>query len=325
MIIPKFWAEAQVHHDDGKREMRAHRYGWSDHSQQDAQQHADTRARAALDEMLRGQTLPPREPKVPYNGGAGLPIREEIVAEHGDTILTRNSYGAICLNSPHVLFVDVDEPTQPPITWVNGILGILLCVAAGGAYLLKSSLLLLPFGLVSLLISFPLAKRIFHTWQNFQGGTIQILLRHLSQFSDAHPTWNLVVYQTPAGLRVLVTHRLFQPLEHEVTDCFNEMGADPVYVLMCKNQQCFRARLTPKPWRIGMVERLRPRPGVWPVRDTYREIRQAWIHRYTDQSSGYASCRYLTSLGSGECHPRVREVQQLHDEWSRAHSGQPIA
>ena len=44
-----------------------------------------------------------REPRMPYNGAAGVPIREEIVGRHGETVITRNSYGARCLNMPNVL------------------------------------------------------------------------------------------------------------------------------------------------------------------------------------------------------------------------------
>jgi hypothetical protein len=40
---------------------------------------------------------------MPYNGAAGVPIREEIVGRHGETVITRNSYGARCLNMPNVL------------------------------------------------------------------------------------------------------------------------------------------------------------------------------------------------------------------------------
>jgi len=36
-----------------------------------------------------------------------VPIREEIVSRHGDTIITRNSYGARCLNTPNALFADI--------------------------------------------------------------------------------------------------------------------------------------------------------------------------------------------------------------------------
>jgi len=57
--------------------------------------------------VLSGEKLIRREPKIPYKGAAGVPIREEIVSRHGETIITRNAYGARCLNTPNVLFADV--------------------------------------------------------------------------------------------------------------------------------------------------------------------------------------------------------------------------
>ncbi|MFT4843826.1 MAG: hypothetical protein ACI8UD_002340 [Planctomycetota bacterium] len=51
--------------------------------------------------------VPSHERKLPY-GGLGLPIREEIVARNGADIITRNGYGARCLNEPDVLFADID-------------------------------------------------------------------------------------------------------------------------------------------------------------------------------------------------------------------------
>ena len=325
MLIPHFWAEARAHHDDGKREATVRRFGWSNSSQEDAQQHAEIRANAALENVLRGQQLPPRDPRVPYNGAAGLPIREEILGEYGDVVLTRNSYGATCLNTPDVLFIDVDHPDRPEAGWINGVMGVMLGGAVLGAFLLESPALLLPFALIALIVSYPVARRLARAWHHLQGGQDQILLERIKHFVGKHPEWNLVVYQTPGGIRLLATHRTFQPLEPDVDLCFRELGADHVYALMCKNQQCFRARLSPKPWRIGLTDHLRPRPGVWPVKESYREIRKNWIDRYTAASEGYASCRFVTTLGSGIVHLKVSAVQQLHDEMSRARSGLPIA
>src|SRR5262245_45571689 len=99
MIVPQFWAEARIQQRVEKRQVTVRRFGWSDESQADAQINADARAREALARILAGESLPRRERKRPYNGAQGVPIREEIVDRHGDVVLTRNSYGALCLNT----------------------------------------------------------------------------------------------------------------------------------------------------------------------------------------------------------------------------------
>ena len=115
MIVPEYWAESreQVRHHG--RSITVRRYGWSDDSVEAAQRHADQRTREALDAILAGQQVPRRELRSNY-GVVGVPIREQIVSRHGDVVVTRNSYGALCLNTPDVLFADVDLEV-PPFGW----------------------------------------------------------------------------------------------------------------------------------------------------------------------------------------------------------------
>ena len=104
MIVPAYWAEARVQQRAGDRQVTVRRFGWSDAGQDDAQAMADARAAEAMRRIVAGEPLPKREPKMPYNGAAGVPIREEITGRHGSVVVTRNSYGARCLNVPDVLF-----------------------------------------------------------------------------------------------------------------------------------------------------------------------------------------------------------------------------
>ena len=100
MIIPNFWAETRKQHRDAKRQVTIRRFGWSDVSEEEARSMAEARAAEALHKVLAGEKLGRREPKVAYNGASGVPIREEVLARHGEEVITRNSYGAHCLNSP---------------------------------------------------------------------------------------------------------------------------------------------------------------------------------------------------------------------------------
>ena len=115
MIVPQYWAEGRIQERVDGKQITVRRYGWSDDSPLAAQAHADQRTREAFDRSPSGETLERRERKVAYNGADGMPIREEIVERQGDTVITRNSYGARCLNTPDVLFVDIDfdEPAHP--------------------------------------------------------------------------------------------------------------------------------------------------------------------------------------------------------------------
>ncbi len=325
MIVPRFWAEARVQHRQAGRQVTVRRFGWSDTSEADAQTRADARVREALDRILHGEKLNRRELKVPYNGAEGVPIREEILAEHGNTIITRNSYGAHCLNTPDVLFADVDFPESPAprLVLIFSILVFLPTTWFLWQYGAGWRLILVP--IVALFFGFIFAGWFHRARTLLAGGIEKYARRRIEAYAAKHPECRLRLYRTPSGFRVLAMHRLFDPGEPAVADFFTALGTDPVYVRMCLRQRCFRARLTPKPWRIGITEHSRPRPGVWPLRPEALPARQAWVARYEQASTAYAACHFVADLGQGLPHDTVRMVQQLHDELCRAESALPMA
>lgn len=332
MFIPRYWAEAPSKaQTKGRTTVR--RYGWSATSQADAQAMAEVRLAEALRDLSAGEKRVRMEPKVAYNGSEGFPIREEIVSEHGDLMVTRNSYGALCLNTPDALFADVDLPEGPSDR--TGCLMFLalptLLLGIGGTAGLIQGRLLGGFpSIVMLVVGLGLLMRIGwemlgrRLWLRRRGRADAVAMRRIRGFLDTHPDWRLRIYRTPAGYRVLATHRPFSPMEPEVSAFFDALGTDPVYVRMCRNQQCFRARVSPKPWRIG-VGHLRPRSGVWPIGPEGLRLRQEWVAAYEAKSAGHAACSFLVELGLGAPHGKILAVQQLHDRLSRAEAGLPIA
>lgn len=324
MIVPQFWAEGRVRSRSGNRQITIRRFGWSDESQAAAQAHADARAADALARAISGEKLNRREPKVPYHGTDGTPIREEIVSRHRDCVITRNSYGAKCLNTPNVFFADIDfaERAKP-----MGCLGWLvsLAISAAVAYFVTPDWRVRALLFLALIVS-PMAWRglLARITTAFRGGKEAIAHARVRQFAEQHPEWNLQLYRTPAGLRVMALHRTFEPNDPLVTFAFDELGVDPIYADMCLAQHCFRARVSPKPWRIGIENHLRPRPGVWPVSAERMPERNAWIANYDAQSRGYASCKFVEALGSGVINPDAKFVQELHDDFSQARRELPL-
>lgn len=332
MIVPNFWAEARAQYRRKGKQITVRRFGWSDASEEDAQRNAQARVDEALARAVSGEPLPRRERKVPYNGGNGLPIREEVVARFGETVITRNSYGARCLNTPGVLFADIDFPDAASWRMIGGAALLVLAVGAGTVYLFAGGrsaralwIALAIATLLTLFLASPVANVIRRIVVRARGGPEKIARAKVQRFMRKRPDWLVHLYRTPAGLRLLATHRLFDPKEAEVAECFQELGTDPVYAAMCLNQHCFRARLSAKPWRIGMEGRLTPRRGVWPVSPERLPQRRAWLERYDRAAAGFAACRYIESIGSGISVPAARAVQELHDELCQARSGLPIA
>lgn len=328
MIIPEFWAEARLQQPrkKGQSQITVRRFGWSLTSQLEAEQMAQTRAGEALQKIIAGKILLARsEPKRPYNGAEGVPIREEVLARHEAAVITRNSYGARCLNTPDVLFADVDFETGPRGRLIAACVVFVILLGALLTAWFRSRLVFGASVVSVFLLSYPLAAGLWKLKIFLRGGARQLAQKRLAAFVRSKPDWHLRVYATPAGLRVLVMHRTFRPDEPAATAFFSALGTDPVYVRMCRNQQCFRARVSPKPWRMKIATHIRPRPGVWPVQEAHRERRDRWIKDYESAAEGFASCQFLQSLGSKQIDPRARQVMELHDGLSQALSKKPIA
>lgn len=330
MIVPEFWSESRQQSRSRERQVTVRRWGWSDVSQAEADAMAEARAAEALERALADPKTPRREPKVPYNGAEGVPIREEIVSRHGDAVVTRNSYGARCLNTPDALFADVDFQyfagcRATMWTWlVLAVAGVVLVLSTGP--LRERVGLAVGSVLVALVAAWPVANVLFHLVRRAKGGIKQWTIGRIRAFADANPRWNLRIYETPAGLRVLATHSRFDARSDEVAAFFRAIGVDPIYARMCIRQNCFRARLTAKPWRCGVETHMKPRPGVWPVSVDRMPERAAWVAAYERVAAGFASCSFIESAGSGITDPAVRTVVELHDVECRAlDAGVPLA
>jgi hypothetical protein len=327
MIVPQFWAEARRHRDraPGCTQITVRRFGWSDVNQADAQAMAEQRAQAAFQQVVSGEKLPRREPKVAYNGAQGVPIREEVLERHGDVVITRNAYGARCLNTPDVLFADIDfnEELGCRAIVVWGV--VLLVGAIAGGVWLKSGAVGVLLALLALICAYPVAALLRKIAIACRGGAERAARGKIEAYVGRHPEWNLRLYRTPAGFRLLATHAVFAPDDPSVTKFFSALGVDRVYAAMCRNQHCFRARVSPKPWRVGVMDHIRPRPGVWPVKPEHLGTRRSWIQNYEDAAARFAACRFVETFGSGPAHPKADAVRILHDRLSQALSGREIA
>lgn len=328
MIVPEFWAEARLRERTKGRQLTVRRWGWSNDSQAAAKEHAEERARDAMTRILAGEDLARRELKRAYNGAEGVPIREEVLERVGDVVISRNAYGAHCLNTPNVLFADLDFGEPPGFSVYMA--GALVAIALGALHLVEyenagAAFLVTVAGIVLLPGTFGFVfRRTLGRPKHFRARQEAAADRRVHEFLNTHPDWGLRVYATPAGLRVVATHRLFDPREPSVSELFERLATDPVYRRMCIRQNCFRARLTPKPWRIGIGEHMRPRPGVWPLSPEKLAVRQQWTRRYEEKRQGYSACRFLYSLGQVTIDPEVGRVIRLHDDRCSAFSDRPM-
>lgn len=326
MIVPEYWAEARRETRHRGRRLIVRRFGWSDDSVAAAQAHAETRAQEALDTLVQGQAVPHRERRTNY-GVEGVPIREQIVERQTDLVITRNSYGALCLNTPDVLFADVDHPPVPTAWALPPLVAVMLWIVllVAGVNLLNGTLGFIVASAVVLALNALLlarAKRDTHRRARLETQALE----RVARFSAQHPHWHLRAYRTPAGLRLLAMHATFSPHDPDVQQLFTALHTDKLYARMCRVQHCFRARLTPKPWRVGMTRRIRPTVAAWSAEQAFRPDRLQWIADYERRARGHAACTFLRAYGDdARVDPKAEIVRALHDRVTQAYQSLPLA
>ena len=262
MKIPSHWSQATAEEVDGQgHKVSISCWRSSDISQDDAHQSALNAAKRALGRLIRGERLDD------YAYGE-RPMREEVLNVIADPTgepwiaITRNSYGAVILNTAKVAFIDLDFPPATIGGQWNALFSRLMGKTTASAD----------------------AQRESQIWNR------------LEQCVMENPGYGFRVYRTSAGLRALATHALFDPADPSTVHLLDRLGSDPLYVRLCKSQGCFRARLTPKPWRCGYVSN----PIRWPREDARQQARfEKWEAKYTSRQAKFATCRLLGTLGTG--------------------------
>jgi len=125
------------------------------------------------------------------------------------------------------------------------------------------------------------------------------------------------VYRTRNGWRYLCTSRTFDPVADETRALLEALGSDKKYVVLCRVQRCFRARLTPKPWRTDQFT-----PSINLANGVPRRV----IARYLAKADGYCTAQFAATAGA-EVQPssELASLIDYHDRWCQAGSRKPLA
>lgn len=275
MRIPAHWARGEYSGQDQEGQPRTFwAWGWSFDEMAEATAMAADRARRIFNHFVQGGT-PNTYDYLEH------PLREEIVESYGEgaepaAIITRNRYGSLVLNSAGACFVDVDFPQTQPA----GLMGSLKALFS--------------------------AKKIRAQAAAAQEQTLE----RVRQWAARNPRRSFRLYRTAAGLRMLMTDRLYEPNSAEVATLFDELGSDALYRKLTYKQECFRARLTPKPWRCGCD---RP-PNRWPwdtpkAEKAYRK----WQEAYERESKKWGTCHFVDLFGDETSDATLGGIIELHD------------
>ncbi len=210
------------------------------------------------------------------------PIKEERIREVESNVITRTGYGSLVLNCPDTMFIDVDVPQAK----------------SGGL--------------------FQTLRGLFGKKQPAQPDAA---IERLKEFQRSNRQWSFRVYATHSGFRYLVTHARQDPNDSGLLRVMDALGTDPLYMKLCKSQKCFRARVSPKPWRCGLTS-----PNVrFPFPDEgRRKVFELWKADYDSFSNEYATARFIESVGD-RVDSGLRSTIELHDSMCKTSSALPLA
>jgi hypothetical protein len=289
MKLARYWTRSEAEAPDRKgRIIRAVARGWSNESMEAAR----TVARAIAQRLAQGD-FPTRGAQYLYGD---RPLPEPVLREfqgNGDgprAIVTRNVYGAEVLNTRDLMFVDIDKPYHPPAPIPS----------------------ILTMGLRALF------------GKSAPAPPVQTDDPAITKIRGVAERNNLAgrVYKTAGGYRVLITSTGFTPGDPRSEDLLRQFAADELYIRLCRVQESFRARLTPKPWRCGL-----PNPPVmFPFETPQDQSRFTdWERTYTVTGERFRTCQYVASFGSGSVASGFEELIQFHDQETKAASVLPLA
>ncbi|MFW2177422.1 MULTISPECIES: hypothetical protein [unclassified Moraxella] len=357
MKIPNYWSSHRIDFDYKNKPREVFRFGWSDISLEDAKNHAIARCEDARTRILAGEKYIKRyDGKGKYLDESGLPIREQVVERYDNlnAVTTINSYGATCLNVENVLILDIDNdyfdnqflpiiatellPVKHISGWWAWVVALILGTILPNLHLSVWIFLFFCVLLITFFIIFKInnkRNKVLKVQQNQlltthienEGGYLAMLQKILTPFLQQNPQASFNLYQTPQGFRLIALHDNFTANDEFTQICFDNLPVDTVYQKLCKVQQCFRARVTGKPWRMGIKTQFLGYQDFWrddiPVK--FQQQNQQWLNQYHQTAQHYSACHFIKKIGNAEIHPNIAKFLDLHDKLCKAKINLPLA
>jgi hypothetical protein len=139
---------------------------------------------------------------------------------------------------------------------------------------------------------------------------------------------NTNLYRTKKGLRLIISGQYEWNLEDAI-DVMGHIDADPIYTMLCAQQNCYRARLTPKPARIGLrsVRSFQlNKEGLGGEFARGEEVVKRDLDAYYLAARGYRTCILIQRLGGHKELDEFQELLRIHDKKTGVHlHGYPLA
>ncbi len=236
-----------------------------------------------------------------------LEIREEVLEEVSpENIITRNRYGAEILNTTEISIFDIDLKAEGYMSEV-GILGW-----------------------------FRGLKPNFTETKSLRGVKQEKVEDIENIFKEKYSELECRIYETYKGLRLIIQNTYIEPnklygnlfvvygnnfAENLFAQIVKDTKTDLNYALLCLKQKCFRARLSPKPYRMkegpnSIIYKLLPEPKE-------KVEQEIWLNKYNQIKKNYSVCIFLKTVNSRKA--EISEIIKLHDEKTGVANRRPLA
>lgn len=126
----------------------------------------------------------------------------------------------------------------------------------------------------------------------------QLLLDCVRRLCAADESLGVRVYRTAQGFRLIMAGQGITLGSARTAELFRAVHADPLYVRLCAKQESWRARLSPKPARVGVK-----RPPAVMASDAAAATLADWLPGYEAACADYSVCRLVECVGRPIHHP----------------------
>lgn len=285
MNIPKYWTKAsEIATPKWNTKFPVIVWGWSSESYEDARKKAHEIA------VRTARWMESERPDRGDHYYEDRPPREEILQEilgkndEPVAIITRNSYGSQILNTTALAFIDVDLPMSKKYSW--------------------------PFSAIR--------KSLGKSVDDPRDVAYAKAMETASLLGEQY---TIRMYHTAAGLRFIIVDKYINPKSSEMEHIFDLFDTDPLYRKLCINQECFRARLTPKRWRCGIGAP----PNRFPWENSAdEECYREWQKNYEAKIQDYATCKWVRRWGAAYGDELQEKLLKLHDQMTQAMTDLPL-
>ena len=326
MRIYDHWArdDSQATAPDGQRYWLV-AWGGSNSDLSDAESEASKSIQAMQQTLNKNGYL-----KDAYEYEHDRPLKESVIERFGDietpyAAITRNRYGALVLNSVRVFVADVDRAKTVYVPEESRSEHKPRTSSLSSPVAKNQGILSRLFGWVKKGVDDSRARNREKLIEQAEAERLEqeaLAFARFDAFHSKFPSVSFRVYETAAGYRIVVTNQTIETDSAESSLWLDELGSDKLYTRLCKKQQCYRARLTPKPWRLPDCTTEVFYPSEQYVNENGLE---AWLKRYDEQSREFAVCRLVKSYGDELVIDEVAKVLSVHDKHVLGYSTQPLA